>query len=143
MHRIGGMLSVLALGLLAGGMLFFPIMTWLLFTRLPLPVAGPFVSGCFPVYYAYMLVFSALAGIGFALRSEPKTALLPWCVSMLTLWAWFWMIPRMNADLAAGNMVAFNRYHHLSTWIDGVEFIVILILLAREGARRARVGLKY
>lgn len=140
MRRMGGMLSVLALGLLAGGMLFFPIMTWLLFTRLPLPVAGPFVSGCFPVYYAYMVVFSTLAGIGFALRQETRTALLLWCVSLLTLWAWFWMIPRMNADLAAGNMSAFNRYHSVSTWIDGVEFIAILALLAREGARQRLPG---
>lgn len=137
MRRVGGILSVLGLGLLAGGMLFFPIMTLLLFTRLPLAVAGPFVSGCFPVYYCFMLVLSAVAGVGFALRLEPKTALIPWCISLITLWAWFWMIPQMNADLATGNKLAFDRYHTLSTWIDGLEFVVILLLLMREGARSA------
>lgn len=138
MRQVGGVLSVLGLGLLTGGMLFFPLMTLLLFTRLPLAVAGPFVSGCFPVYYAYMLVFSVLAGLGFALRGARKTALWPWGVSLVTLWAWLWMIPQMNADLALGNKLAFDRYHTLSVWIDGLEFVVMLVLLMREGARSAR-----
>lgn len=138
MRRLGGSLSVLGLGLLAGGMLFFPIMTWLLFTRLPLSVAGPFVSGCFPVYYAYMLVFSALAGVGFALRYESKTALIPWIISLITIWAWFWMIPHMNMDLAHGDKSSFDHYHLLSTWIDGIEFLVIFVMLLREGVRSAR-----
>lgn len=137
MKRVGGILSALGLGLLAGGMLFFPIMTWLLFTRLPRPVAGPFVSSCFPVYYAYMLVFSALAGVGQALRAGYKAALLLWAICLITLWEWLWMIPQMNGDLLSGNMVAFNRYHILSTWIDGVAFIIIIFLLARDGARGA------
>ena len=138
MKRVGGILSALGLGLLAGGMLFFPIMTWLLFTRLPRPVAGPFVSGCFPVYYAYMLVLSALAGVGQVLRASYKAALLLWAICLITVWEWLWMIPQMNGDLLSGNMVAFNRYHILSTWIDGVAFIIVLVLLARVGAHKAR-----
>lgn len=138
MRRVGGSLSVLGLGLLAGGMLFFPIMTLLIFIRLPLAVAGPFVNGCFPIYYGFMLISSVVAGLGFALRLEPKTALTLWCISLLTLWAWFWMIPQMNADLATGNKLAFDRYHRLSTWIDGLELALILLLLLREGVRSAQ-----
>lgn len=138
MKTLGGILSVLGLGLLAGGMLFFPIMTLLLFTRLPLPVAGPFVSSCFPVYYAYMLVFSALSGFGFVLRRRFKAAAILWGISLITLWAWFWMIPQMNADLHAGQMSAFNTYHRVSTWIDGIEFVLLLVLLMGEGERSAK-----
>lgn len=138
MQRVGGILSVLGLGLLAGGMLFFPLMTWLLFTRLPLAVAGPFVSGCFPTYYCYMLVLSGLAGVGFALRGEGVTAILPWTVSVVTLWSWLWMIPQMNTDLATGNSLSFSRYHTLSTWVDGLEFAVMVALLMREGVRSAK-----
>lgn len=138
MKRVGGTLSVLALGLLAGGMLFFPIMTLLLFTRLPLPVAGPFVSSCFPIYYAYMLAFSALSGLGFVLRGRFRATLILWAISLITLWAWFWMIPQMNADLLSGNMAAFNRFHKLSTWVDGVEFVVVVLLLMGEGVRSAK-----
>lgn len=133
MKRVGGVLSALALGLLAGGMLFFPIMTLLLFTRLPRPIAGPFVSSCFPVYYAYMLVFAALAGVGLALGASYKAAMAVWAICLITLWEWLWMIPQMNADLLTGNMVSFNRFHTFSTWVDGIEFIVVLGLLARQG----------
>ena len=135
MRRLGGILSVLGLGLLAGGMLFFPIMTLLLFTRLPLAVAGPFVRGCFPVYYGFVLVFAVLAGVGYSLRGAWKTALLPFAVGLATLWSWVWLIPHLEAARLAGNSAAFNRGHTLSVWIDGLTFLVILFLLIRDGAR--------
>lgn len=138
MKNTGGIISVLGLGLLAGGMLFFPIMTWLLFTRLPLEVAGPFVKGCFPVYYGYMLVFSTLSAIGYAMRWRYKASLILAAIALITIWAWFWMIPHMNADLLLGNKAAFKRFHTISTWIDGIEFVVLLELLMDEGFRSAK-----
>lgn len=138
MRKLGGILSVASLGLLTGGMLLFPIMTLLIFTRLPMDVAGPFVRGCFPVYYAFMVGLSALACLGFVLRGAAKAALIPGAVTLITLWAWFWLIPHLNADLLSGNHAAFARGHAVSAWIDGIEFIVLLGLLSREGLRSAR-----
>lgn len=138
MRRLGGIFSVLGLGLLTGGMLLFPVMTLLIFTRLPFDVAGPFVRGCFPAYYAFMLVLSVLAGIGFALRGERKTALLPWAVSLITVWAWLWLIPLLDSYRLAGNQLDFDRGHTLSVWIDGLEFVVMLVLLIREGVRSGK-----
>lgn len=138
MHKLGGILSVTALGLLTGGMLLFPIMTLLIFTRLPLDVAGPFVRGCFPVYYAFMVGLSAFACLGFVLRSMAKTAIIPGAVTLISLWAWVWLIPHLNTDLQTGNHAAFAHGHTLSVWIDAIEFIVLLGLLSREGLRSAR-----
>lgn len=138
MRKLGSILSVVGLGLLTGGMLFFPIMTLLLFTRLPMETAGPFVRGCFPVYYAYMLVFSVLSGLGFALRGKVKTALGLVVVSLTTLWLWFWLIPYLEAARLNGNHVAFNHGHTLSVWIDGIEFVFLLGLMIRESLITAR-----
>ncbi len=133
--RIGGILSLTGLGLLAGGMLLFPIFTYLAFSRLPLSVAGPFVKGCFPSYYGFMLATSGLALLGYGLRRS-RAALVPGLIFAATFWAWFWLIPRLNAYQAAGNTAAFNRGHTLSVWVDGIEFLAVLALLIREGANR-------
>lgn len=136
MRRFGGILSVLGLGLLAGGMLLFPIMTYLAFTRLPLDVAGPFVKGCFPSYYGFMLATSGLALIGYLLRRAAWPAMVLGGTFAATIWAWFWLIPHLNAYQKAGETAAFNRGHTLSVWVDGIEFLAVLALLIREGARR-------
>ena len=133
MRPIGGILSVTGLGLLAGGMLLFPVFTYLAFTRLPLDVAGPFVKGCFPSYYGFMLATSGLASLGYLLRRAAWPAMMTGLIFTATIWAWFWLIPRLNAYQAAGNTAAFNRGHTLSVWIDGVEFLAALALLIHEG----------
>ena len=135
MRRVGGILSVTGLGLLAGGMLLFPLFTYLAFTRLPMAVAGPFVKGCFPSYYGFMLATSGLALIGYLLRRAAWPALAPGLIIAATLWAWFWLIPQLNAYQTAGNTAAFNRGHALSVWLDGIEFLAALALLIREGAK--------
>ncbi len=132
--RIGGILSLTGLGLLAGGMLLFPIFTYLAFTRLPLAVAGPFVKSCFPSYYGFMLATSGLALLGYGLRRS-RAALVPGLVFAATIWAWFWLIPRLDAYQQAGNTAAFNQGHTLSVWLDGVEFLAVLALLIRQGAK--------
>ncbi|WP_298222402.1 DUF4149 domain-containing protein [Acidocella sp.] len=134
MRRLGGILSVTGLGLLAGGMLLFPLFTYLAFARLPLAVAGPFVKGCFPSYYGFMLVTSGLALIGCLLRHAPWATIVPGLTFAATIWAWFWLIPLLNAYQAAGNTAAFNRGHTISIWMDGIEFLAVLAVLIREGA---------
>ncbi len=137
MQRLGGILSLLGLGLLAGGMLFFgAVMAPLVFTRLPLDVAGPFIRTAFPFYYAYILATSGLALVGFLLRRLAFSALVPGGTFAATIWAWFWLIPRLDAYRAAGNMAAFNHGHTLSVWVDGIELLAVLTLLIREGAKR-------
>ena len=138
MRKLGGILSVTSLGLLTGGMLLFPIMTMLVFTRLPMDIAKPFMRGCFPVYYAFMLVFSVLSGVGFALRGKAQAAMGLFIVSLTTLWLWFWLIPYLEAARLGENCIAFKRGHMLSVCIDGIEFVFLLALLIRESLLSAR-----
>lgn len=136
MQRLGGILALCGLGLLAGGMLFFgAVMAPLVFTKLPLAVGGPFIRTAFPFLYAYMLLTSCVAGLGYALRRSRAVA-LPVLVALATLWSWFWLMPKLDAWREAGNEAAFAWGHQLSTWVFGVELLLVLLLLIREGARR-------
>ncbi|MBU6420198.1 MAG: DUF4149 domain-containing protein [Proteobacteria bacterium] len=137
MRRVGGILSVTGLGLLAGGMLFFgAVMAPLVFTRLPMDVAGPFIRTAFPFLYFYCLVTAGIALLGYGLRKS-RAALVPFAVMLCSLWSWFWLMPRLDAFRLAGNKAAFAQGHHMSTWVFGLELALALVRLGREGARRA------
>lgn len=137
MRRFGGILALTGLGLLAGGMLFFgAVMAPLVFTKLPLDVAGPFIRTAFPVLYAYCLITAGLSCIGYALLRRALAALVPGAVLLGTLWSWFWLMPRLDAWRLAKNEAAFARGHDISTWVFGAELFLVLLLLIREGAKR-------
>ncbi len=137
MRRFGGILSLAGLGLLAGGMLFFSaVMAPLVFTKLPLAVAGPFIRTAFPALYAYCLITAGLSCIGYALLRRGRAALVPGVAMLGTLWSWFWLMPRLDAWRLADNEAAFARGHDISTWVFGAELFLVLLLLIREGARR-------
>ncbi|MBU6448624.1 MAG: DUF4149 domain-containing protein [Rhodospirillales bacterium] len=136
MHRTGSILALLGTGLLAGGMLFFSaVMAPLVFTRLPMDVAGPFIRTAFPFLYAYCLATSGVALLGYALRRSPA-ALVPGVIMLCTLWSWLWMLPRLDALRVAGNHAAFARGHFLSTWVFGLELALALWRLGHEGIKR-------
>ncbi len=130
------MLAALGLAALVGGMLFFAaIMTPLVFTKLPPEVAGPFIRAAFPRYYAFMVVTAGLGGLGFLLRGQNVSAIVLWVILLAAVWAWFWLIPYLNAAREAGNMVAFDRGHKLSVWLNGAELVAAVWVLVRVALR--------
>jgi hypothetical protein len=141
MRALGGMLSLLGLGLLAGGMLFFAaVAAPLVFSRLPAPVGGPFIRAMFPWLYGYCLICAGMSALGYALRRRLGAALVPGFVALATLWAWLWLMPRLDAWRLAGDTAAFAHGHRVSTWVYGLELAAVLALLLREGARASRRG---
>jgi hypothetical protein len=136
MLKTGSILTALGLASLVGGMVFFgAIMAPLVFTKLPLDVAGPFIRAAFPFYYAYMIVSAGIGVVGFLCRREMVSALVLLIVALVTVWLWAWFIPHLDGLREAGNMVAFNRGHGMSVWIDGAQLIAAVGLLVRTAVK--------
>jgi hypothetical protein len=136
MLKTGSILTALGLASLVGGMVFFgAIMAPLVFTKLPLDVAGPFIRAAFPFYYGYMIVSAGIGVVGFLCRREMASALVLLIVALVTVWLWAWFIPHLDGLREAGNMVAFNRGHGMSVWIDGAQLIAALGLLVRTAVK--------
>jgi hypothetical protein len=136
MLKTGSILTALGLAALVGGMVFFgAIMAPLVFTKLPLDVAGPFIRAAFPFYYGYMIVSAGIGVVGFLCRREMVSALVLAIVALVTVWLWAWFIPHLDGLREAGNMVAFNRGHGMSVWIDGAQLIAALGLLVRTAVK--------
>jgi hypothetical protein len=113
-------------------MLFFgAIMAPLVFTQLPLPIAGPFIRTTFPFYYAFMIISATLAACGVLLRRETISAIILFTLIILTYWLWFWLIPKLDAMRADGNTAGFATGHTLSMWLNAAEFLSALALLVR------------
>jgi hypothetical protein len=128
----GNILILLGLACLVGGMLFFgAVMAPLVFTKLPADVSGPFIRSVFPFYYGFVAASSAVAALGYFLRGQRVPMILMLLVLAAVLWAWFWLIPYLNAVRDAGNTAAFDRGHSFSTWLNGAELIAGLWLLVR------------
>jgi hypothetical protein len=136
--KTGNILTALGLSALVGGMLFFgAVMAPLVFTKLPLDVAGPFIRAAFPFYYAYMIVSAGIGVVGFLCRKALVPAIVLLVVALVTAGLWAWFIPHLDALRAAGNMAAFNRGHQLSVWINGAQLIAALGVLVRTAVKEA------
>jgi len=128
---MGAFLAVMGLAALLGGMLFFgTIMTPLVFGKLPPDISGPFIRATFPRYYLYVVITSLVAALGLLIMGKPWYALAAILVTGATLWLWLEWIPQINALRDSGPKEAFDRAHKLSVYANGVEFIVVLLLLA-------------
>ncbi|MGC9270633.1 DUF4149 domain-containing protein [Acidiphilium sp.] len=128
---MGGFLAVMGLAALLGGMLFFgTIMTPLVFSKLPADISGPFIRATFPRYYLYVVIASAIAAFGLLVRGNPWYALGAVLITAATLWLWLEWIPHINALRDAGQKAAFDRAHRLSVYANGIEFVVVVLLLA-------------
>jgi hypothetical protein len=120
------------LAVLLGGMVFFAaVMAPLVFVRLPASVGDPFIRAVFPWYYLYCAVSAGIAALGFLLRRQWVAAGVLLLVVAAVLWAWFWLIPELDALRAAGDMAGFDRGHTESVWLNGAEMLAALWLLVR------------
>jgi hypothetical protein len=139
MRNWGSILAVLGLGILAGGMLFFgAVMAPLVFTHLPLPVAGGFIRAAFPWYYGFILGSAGLALLGLLLQRRALAALVPGATILITAWALLWLLPKMDALKAANDSAGFSFWHNISVWLNGGELLAVLLLLIRTAAIKNR-----
>ncbi|MDR3505996.1 MAG: DUF4149 domain-containing protein [Acidocella sp.] len=135
----GSILAILGLGILAGGMLFFgAVMAPLVFTHLPLPVAGGFIRAAFPWYYGFILASATLALLGLLLQHRVLAALVPGATILITAWALLWLLPHMDVLKAANDSTAFDFWHNVSVWLNGGELLAVLLLLIRTAAIKNR-----
>ena len=137
MARTGNILASLGLAALVGGMLFFgAVMAPLVFTHLPLNIAGPFIRSAFPFYYGYMIIASLVGVIGYWLKREVGSSLALLVILVATVWLWLWFIPHLDALRVAGNNAGFNAGHTKSVWINGGQLIIALAVLIRTAIRK-------
>ena len=137
MFRIGSILASLGLAALIGGMLFFgAVMAPLVFTHLPLAIAGPFIRAAFPLYYGYMIIASLVGLIGYWLRRDVGPVLALLLILVVTVWLWLWFIPHLDALRVAGDTAGFNAGHRDSVWINGGQMIIALAVLVRTAIRK-------
>ena len=108
--KTGNILTALGLSALVGGMLFGAIMAPLVFIKLPLEIAGPFIRTVFPWYYGYMIFSAGWAVWGFCCAGRWFRPLCCW-LWLVTVWLWAWFIPHLDVLREAGNTVGFNRGH--------------------------------
>jgi hypothetical protein len=131
----------LALAITFGGMTFFSgVMTPLVFSKLPLKTAGPFVRQVFPWYYLVMGVTAliALAALQFGAGLSAS-----WDVALAALvlagfaFARQVLMPMINrardAEMAGvlGASRRFRRLHMLSVVINTLQWLAVLVLLIK------------
>jgi hypothetical protein len=136
---ISQLVAGLALALTFGGMTFFSaVLTPLVFSKLPLKVAGPFIRQVFPWYYLTMgvTVLVALAALLLAAGGKPS-----WEVALAALvLAGFGiarqvLMPLINqardAELAGHFAAArrFRRLHLASVVINAFQWLAVLAAL--------------
>jgi len=128
----GKLLAAFGLAVLVGGMVFFAaVMAPLVFVKLPAAVAGPFIRAAFPFYYLFCAVSAGAAALGFLFLRRRISAVVVLAIIVAVLWAWFWLIPELDAMRAAGNVSGFDRGHSESVWLNGAELIAAICLLFR------------
>lgn len=125
-------LTTLALGGLFGGILAFSaLFAPLVFTKLPMEQAGPFIRAVFPWYYLYVIVFgflsaifAGLAGAGFWVLSSSAVVAL---ASVYTRQVLMLQINELRDRELAGDVAAgaeFNSKHRLSVIINSVQLLL-------------------
>ncbi len=136
METVLAMLALFCVALLLGGMGFFAaVVAPLVFTRLPPPVAGPFIRQVFPVYYLWVGGLSAAAAVALLPLSVPAAAILAGSAAM-SWWLRQVLMPRINAlsdasqrgDAQAGR--AFHRMHRLSVIANALQLVAAAAVLA-------------
>lgn len=124
-------------GSLAGSMLFFGVVVApQVFRVLPEESAGKFLRAFFPGYYLWGGVVATLAGLA-ALFIDWVSSLICLLVIVSFAYARQRLMPQINdaRDASLRNEAQaeqrFERLHRLSVAINGVQFLLLLIVAAR------------
>ena len=141
LSTINHLIAALALALTFGGMTFFSaVVTPLVFTKLPMKIAGPFIRQVFPWYYLSMGATVLIALPALILGAGGSAT---WEVALATLvlagfaFARQVLMPLINqardAEMTGefGAARRFRQLHMLSVVINGFQWIAILVVLMR------------
>jgi len=136
---LANLVAGLALALTFGGMTFFSaVMAPLVFAKLPLQTAGPFIRQVFPWYYASMGV-AMLIAFGALLLGTGGSATWEVAVATLVLAGFAFarqvLMPRINrardaemvGEFGAGRR--FRRLHLVSVVINAFQWLAVLAAL--------------
>ena len=122
-------LGALALGLMLGGMGLFTFMIApLAFRLLPAEMAGRFVRGTFPWYYAFTIGCGAFATIG-CVGHGPVSSKIMAVVTILAIVQRQVLMPRINAARDAGE-AAKKRFGWLHGGAVAINYGQILATIA-------------
>jgi hypothetical protein len=138
-YAISDLVAGLALALTFGGMTFFSaVVAPLVFTKLPIDIAGAFIRQIFPWYYLAMGATILIALTALILGAGVSAT---WEVVLATLvlagfvFARQVLMPLINrardAELAGETGAArrFKRLHRMSVIINGVQWLAVLAVL--------------
>lgn len=136
---ISHLVAALALALTFGGMTFFSaVVTPLVFAKLPMKIAGPFIRQVFPWYYLSMGATILIALTALILGAGRSAT---WGVALTTLvlagfaFARQVLMPLINqardAEMAGkfGAARRFRRLHLVSVVINGLQWLAVLVVL--------------
>ena len=132
--------AVLGLAAVFGGMLFFSgLMAPLIFTQLPADTAGNFIRRVFPWYYLSIGCASLLALLCMlAFRGTTAWEIIALVIVVAGfVFARQWLMPRINRARDAANdgdksaHHRFDRLHRSSVMINGVQLLLVTIVLIR------------
>jgi hypothetical protein len=130
----------LAIAAAFGGMLFFSaVMAPLIFTRLPFHTAAEFIREVFPWYYLVMGAAAGAATLLLILSPEQDRAatISMALVALGFVYARQYLMPRINAARdresvgETGADARFRRLHRQSVLLNGVQLIIVSVVLVR------------
>lgn len=130
-------IALFATAALFGSMLFFSmVMAPLIFVKLGGDNAGRFIRQVFPWYYLVVIALSAIAALALVFSRPVDGALLAGVagIGLVTRLGLMPIINRARDAMLGGDGAAkkrFSRLHRLSVWINGLQIIVIAVVLAR------------
>jgi hypothetical protein len=140
-YPISQLVAALALALTFGGMTFFSaVMAPLVFSKLPLKIAGPFIRQVFPWYYLTMGATILIALTALILGAGGSAT---WEVALATVvlagfaFAREVLMPLINgardAEMAGrfGAARRFRRLHLISVVINALQWLAVLTVLIR------------
>jgi len=135
------LIATLALALTFGGMTFFSaVITPLVFSKLPLKIAGPFIRQVFPWYYLSMGLTILIALIALILGTGGRAmreVILATAVLAGFAFAQEVLMPLINRardrEIAGefGAARRFRRLHLVSVIINGFQWLAVLAVLIR------------
>ncbi|MGF1550959.1 MAG: DUF4149 domain-containing protein [Paracoccaceae bacterium] len=128
---MGEIVALYALALAFGGMLFFSgLFSPLIFAKLPIATAGPFLRQVFPWYFLAVAAILAVAAVAFLAAGAEGWGLVLVAMAALGVVNRQVLMPRINdlrdaqlaGDAAAGK--GFDRLHKASVAINLVQLLV-------------------
>ena len=125
MDQIAFIAGAAAVGILIGGMVFFPsVVAPSVFASLDADKAGAFLRSMFPRYYAFMIIASLIAAV--ALYAIPTAVLLMSLIAVSTLWVRQSLMPSINLARDEGREGDFKKKHLISVAINMVQLVLAI-----------------